>query len=208
MKSKLKLIIIPILLFSVYESVAKKLDLVCDAASFRIESDRGSLLNPGYIRVVNPAIAAFVSSDGYSTRTTIACDKDDETGATQCLGLNNNEYCKDPKDNFRVRSTKEDNSIIMVANRCMGSYKKYVINHEEIEDIEDPFRASNRMTYYEDRMSFKMKNQIFEDYQNNDQPVLTFDPSSEGSYKLLITPGSWFDMHEQFILETTCKVKK
>ena len=98
MKSKLKLILILILLFSVYESDAKKLDLVCDAAAFRIESDRSALLNPGYIRVVNPAISAFVLSDGYSTRTTIECKEDDESGTNQCLGLNNNQYCKNPKD--------------------------------------------------------------------------------------------------------------
>lgn len=226
MNLKSKLILASILLFSLQVSVAKKLDLVCDAAIFNIESDMDAEIKPGYIRTVSPAISAFVASDGYSTTTTIECKKDDETGLKQCLGLNNNNYCKNPKDIFRVRSTKEDNSIIMVGNRCMGSYKKYVLTTESIEDIVDPLRTGKRLTYYEDRMLFKMKNQIFSPtgakigtsyggaiiYRTinvvNAQPVLNLDLSGEGFYYLEITSSELENPKDKYSLETTCRNKR
>ena len=138
------------------------------------------------------------------------------------MGLNNNTYCKDPQDIFRVRSTKEDNSVIMVANRCMGGYKKYVIANEDYDTDLIPF---GRLMYYDDRMAFKMKNQIFYgknlDYdleKDRLKPVLTFkmvEPGKSGgtnispksTYSLEISPYSGISMHEQYLLETSCKDK-
>ena len=217
---KFKLAIIPILFVSSTLLQAEKLDLTCDAALFSIESDRGALLKPGFIRVVSPAISAFVASDGYSTSTRISCEKDEETGIDQCLGLNNTEFCKDPKDTFRIRSVKDDNSTIMVGNRCTGSYKKYVSQWQDIEEAErlEVFTSDLfRMKYYEDRMAFRMKNKIFQQVGTNSdsqydrhQPVLTLEeeePATSGKYHLKISPISTINMHEQYILKTSCSVR-
>ena len=114
----------------------------------------------------------------------------------------------------------------MVGNRCMGSYKKYVLTTESIEDIVDPLITGKRLTYYEDRMLFKMKNQIFyptgakigTDFGGgimyrtinvvNTQPVLNLDLSGEGFYYLEITSSELENPKDKYSLETTCRNKR
>lgn len=153
---------------------AEKINLTCKAAEFTIISDPESTLEPGQLRLVDPLLAPYVDSSTFSTRITTECRKNDKK-TKDCLSLNNSVFCQNPKEAFRVRSVRDDNSIVMVENRCNGGFIKYVLSDYFDEDLVS--------VYMEDRMFFKMKNQIHstQDYSSYLQPVLVLSPSKDGA---------------------------
>ena len=200
----------------------KKLNLVCEAATFAVESDMAVPLQNGRLRAVSSFLSPFVASDSYSTRTVIECEADEGNDRKQCLGLNDHIFCKNPKDNFRFRSIRPDNSVLMIENRCNGGYKKYI-------NISQPGDGENSLHFMEDRMYFKLKNQIHATGDNSSymQPILTVTSINNQVFLTIegFRTGHWqkgdtvqalkslkaditlFETpnHEQYKLKTVCK---
>lgn len=162
------------------DSIAEKLDLDCSAMDFRVQSELDIPLKPGFVREVSQPIAGFLDSDTWSLRKTIDCQKD-ELGKKSCLGLNDALFCKNPKGKFRVRSIREDNSVLMIENRCEGGYKKYVV-------VSDMQVSPDTAFYMEDRMQFKLKNQVHadRDLASYAQPVVILKVNGAGDVRLAI----------------------
>lgn len=147
-----------------------KFQMNCDAATFYIQSDLSKPLIKGHVRSVNAFLASFVDSDGYSTRETRECVKGDD-GKKTCLLTSNNVFCKNPLPSFKVKSITSDNSKVMVKNRCDNGYTKFIKISKD----------NAKIVYMEDRMHFKIKNQIHEteDYSSYQKPVLIFTKQDE-----------------------------
>ncbi len=167
---------------------AEKLDLQCDAAKFKVETIEEKALLEGHIRFVSPLLAGLLSTATYSNRRVIECDKNDSGSEAQCLGLNNSLFCKDPQNTFRIRGIKSNNSLVMVQDRCNGGYKKYV--------LADPDIQVGDKIFLEDRMFFKLKNQLFAtgDLSSYKQPVLRLSEVGQG-YILYVES---FDSYDHF----------
>ena len=150
-----------------------KFRLECDAVPFSIESDLALPLSEGKVRVVNPTLSAYLNATGYSTRISMECVGND---SKKCLNLNNNIFCKSPKESFSVRSLGSENQTLMIENRCDGGYKKFV-------RIENSVDYEDTLIFMEERMSFKMKNQIHNtgDFESFKQPLVLLTRSSDGT---------------------------
>jgi len=217
LKEKVYLLIFGLALTA--SSIGEKLDLNCAAAEFKVESELSVPLRPETVRFINHQYSSFVRSDTWSTTRTIDC-VENKTGEKECLSLNNAIFCKNPKDIFRLRSISDDNSRIVVQNRCNGGYIKYVA-------VSDPNVKEGFFYFMEDRMHFKIKNQLHADYDKSSysQPMLSLDLSKKDGNLVIesfnhdqwqqenprltssIRPSLYqheVDLHNRIVLTTTC----
>lgn len=131
-----------------------KFSITCDSVEFNIESDLSSPLKSGEIRYVDKFLASFLNTDSFSSITSSECVGDKNR---LCLSKGNNVFCQNPVDKFKIKSIKDDNSVIMVKNRCESGFRKYQISN----------KTNKSLIYIEDRMYFKINNQIHQTYDNS-----------------------------------------
>ena len=102
---------------------AEKIKAECKAAPFEIESVLGTPLSTGKLRAVDQTIAGFLDTDTYSLSITTDCKGRGEKKV--CLTKADSHFCRSPLNSFAIKSIKSDNSIIMIRDRCEGSWTKY-----------------------------------------------------------------------------------
>ena len=194
----------------------------CDVIDYRIQSNLAIPLKPGELRIVDKFMVSFLDSDTYSKSSTSECigKKDEKV----CMSKGNDVYCSNPKPKFMVKSLKKDNSKIVVQNRCDGGYRKY--------SFSDSYLADNVDYYIEDRMYFKIKNQIHNTFDSSsyNKPVIVFSKmdndsislsiesfskehitsNTENSEVLGLSPSKSdleIGLHEKISLNTSCKLQ-
>jgi hypothetical protein len=130
---------------------ADKIKAECEAAPFEIQSILGNPLSAGKLRAVDQTIAGFLDTDSYSLSITTECKGRGENKI--CLTKADSHFCRSPKNKFTLKSIKSDNSIIMIKDRCEGSWTKYHL-------IGNNFDQEKMSAYMEYQTFFQIKNQV------------------------------------------------
>jgi hypothetical protein len=157
-------IVILVFMFFTSHGNAEKLSLVCNAFQYSIETELNEPLKENFVRYVGQTIAGFLNADTYSLRISTECEGKGEEKV--CLNVSDSHYCPRPTDTFKFRSLKEDQSVVMISDRCDGSWTKYQLISQGVE-------SSGVRAYMEDRTFFQLKNQIYAGVSiQKDKPVL------------------------------------
>ena len=157
-------IICLVIVFFTSQGYAEKLSLVCKAFEYGIKTELNEPLNENFVRYVGQTIAGFLNSDTYSLRISTECEGKGEEKI--CLNISDSHYCPRPTDTFKFRSLKEDQSVVMISDRCDGSWTKYQLISQDVE-------SSGSRAYMEERTYFQLKNQIYAGINiQKDKPVL------------------------------------
>tara|TARA_B100000524_G_C23609195_1_gene355523 strand:+ start:308 stop:985 length:678 start_codon:yes stop_codon:yes gene_type:complete len=219
------LVSIVICIFS-HNVFAQKLKLVCDAFDYNIEIRLAVPLQEGMIRFVNQTNAGFLDSDTYSQRILTDCDgKGDER---VCLINADSNYCSKPSSDFKFRSLREDNSIVMISDRCEGNWTKY----QKVNEGDG--KPGNPMAFFEHSSYFQLKNQIYAGVRiQKDKPMLLltetentsfsaqlvsfkkdlwsvniYDPLRKGSNAMKVSLESYENnIHHSYSLNSSCRPK-
>lgn len=200
---------------------AEKIKAECKAAPFEIESILGIPLAEGKLRAVDQTAAGFLNTDSYALSITTECKGRGEKKV--CLTKTDSHFCRSPSNNFTLKSVKSDNSIIMVKDRCEGSWTKYHLIGTNIEN-------ESTSAYMEYQTFFQIKNQVHSGISiEKNKPVLLLT-SISGQYKLKIVSFEkhhWQvnnydplrsnlkvslesyenDPHDNYSFQTTCQAK-
>ena len=156
---------------------AEKIKAECKAAPFEIESVLGTPLSTGKLRAVDQTIAGFLDTDTYSLSITTDCKGRGEKKV--CLTKADNHFCRSPLNSFAIKSIKSDNSIIMIRDRCEGSWTKYHL-------IGTNFENERNSAYMEYQTFFQIKNQVHSGISiEKNKPVLLIS-ETDGQYDLEI----------------------
>jgi hypothetical protein len=151
-----------------------KLSLLCSAFDYSIESQRNIPLDHGKVRYVGQTLAGFVNSDDYSLTVTTECKGKREE--TICLNVTDSHYCSKPTVDFKFRQIKNDGSVVMISDRCDGSWTKYQM-------IGESTASSHTRAYMEDRTFFQLKNQIHSGISiEKDKPVFLLSDEGNGEF--------------------------
>jgi hypothetical protein len=156
---------------------AEKIKAECEAAPFEIESILGTPLSEGKLRAVDQTVAGFLNTDSYSLSISTECKGRGEKKV--CLTKADSHFCRSPSNSFTLKSVKSDNSIIMVKDRCEGSWTKYQLIGTNIE-------SENTSAYMEYQTFFQIKNQVHSGISiEKNKPVLLIT-SINGQYEVNI----------------------
>jgi hypothetical protein len=156
---------------------AEKLSLICTAFSYEVQVELNKPLKPGHVRYVGQTLAGFLNADDFALRVTTECKGKSENKV--CLNLIDSSYCPKPSESFKFRELREDGSVVMISDRCDGSWTKYqLIGRLSSGDIP-------KLAYIEDKTYFQLKNQITGNIEiSKDKPVLLLSPKEDGFYDL------------------------
>jgi len=204
-----------------FNAYAEKFRAACKAAPFEIESILGNPLTPGKLRAIDQTTAGFLDTDSYSLSITTECKGRGEKKV--CLTKTDSHFCKSPVNSFTIRSIKSDNSIIMVKDRCEGSWTKYHL-------IGNNFESEQTYAYMEYQTFFQIKNQVHSGISiEKNKPVLLISNTND-QYDLRVVSFEkkyWQvnnydplrsnlkvslesyenDPHDSYSFQTTCQLK-
>ena len=158
--------------------LTEKLSLKCDSSELSsIEIENKELIEDG-IKVI-PTFAAFLKTDSYSNITTKDCKN------SICADVYNRKWCKEPKEEFVIKSLNNNNSLIVVSNRCDGGFKKYSSPLKGKLDF--PIK------YLDDKFLFQVQNQIHAGTYLQRSPVIRIDKDAEGFHVTIkdFTEDDW-----------------
>ena len=158
--------------------LTEKLSLKCDSSELSsIEIENKELIEDG-IKVI-PTFAAFLKTDSYSNITTKDCKN------SICADVYNRKWCKEPKEEFVIKSLNNNNSVIVVSNRCDGGFKKYSSPLKGKLDF--PIK------YLDDKFLFQVQNQIHAGTYLQRSPVIRIDKDDEGFHVTIkdFTEDDW-----------------
>jgi hypothetical protein len=215
-----------LILFSFFyatSSFAEKLSLICHPFDYDTETQQNKPLKQGAVRYVGQTLAGFLDSDTYSLRVSTECKG---KGAEKvCLNITDSHYCPKPSPSFKFRGLKDDDSIVMISDRCDGSWTKYQLIGRSSDE-------SETLAYMEERTYFQLKNQIHSGINiSKDKPVFLIGRVGDGQFesqlvsfrkelwevniydplrnKLKVSFESYENnLHESFSLISSCSDKK
>ncbi len=158
--------------------LSEKLSLKCDSSELSsIKIENKELIQDG-IKII-PTFAAFLKTDSYSNITTQDCKK------SVCADVFNRKWCKEPKEDFIIKSLDDDNSVIVVSNRCDGGFKKY----------SSPLKGKLNfpIKYLDDKFLFQVQNQIHAGTYLQRSPVIKVDKDDKGYHVTIkdFTEDDW-----------------
>lgn len=155
-------------------SFAEKMSLTCQSFEFDVETQLNKPLNEGEVRYVGQTTAGFLNSDTYSLRVSTECKGKGEEKI--CLNVSDSQYCRKPEESFKFRGLKDDGSIVMISDRCDGSWTKYQLVSRSPGEYET-------LAYMEERTYFQLKNQIHAGINiSRDKPVFLISRSGDGQF--------------------------
>jgi len=158
----MRFIFILVLLSSNF-AYAAKLKLICNSFSNNVETELNKPLKAGSVRYVGQTTVGFLDSKTFSLKIETHCDG--FGNAKVCKNIVDTNYCSKPKEQFKFRSIKDDQSVVMISNRCNGKWTKYQLISEDNGDI-------HKRVYFDQRTYFQLKNQIYSGVTiQSDKPV-------------------------------------
>lgn len=153
---------------------AEKFNLICDAFDYGIETELNNPLGRQSVRYVGQTTAGFLDSDTYSLSTSTECKGKGEDKT--CLVISDSHYCPKPDSKFKFRSLKLDQSVVMISDRCDGSWTKYQKIGEKLGDV-------TTMAFMEETTYFQIKNQIYSGISfQKDKPVFLLNRMETGDF--------------------------
>jgi hypothetical protein len=206
--------------------LAQKLNLICNPFDYDIEIRLDKPLSSGTIRFVNQTNAGFLDTDTFSQKVFTDCEGSGEEKV--CVSNADSNYCPKPSDEFKFRSLRDDNSIVMISDRCQGNWTKYKKINNGVGTTDSP------MAFFEHSSFFQLKNQIYSGVRiQKDKPIFLlkelgnkkfeaqlisfrkdlwsiniYDPLRKGSNAMKVSLESYEnDIHHSYTLNSTCKAK-
>tara|TARA_B110000967_G_C18870315_1_gene555042 strand:- start:163 stop:816 length:654 start_codon:yes stop_codon:yes gene_type:complete len=153
----------------------EKVSLSCTAFDYEVESQLNKPLKVGQVRYVSQTLSGFLNSDDYSLTVTTECKGKGEKAI--CLNLTDSHYCPKPVENFKFRQLKKDGSLVMLSDRCDGSWTKYQMIGEQADKL-------GTRAYMEYQTYFQLKNQIHSGISiTRDKPVFLITAEEGGNYE-------------------------